>query len=128
MNSRLLVAFLMAVLALPLALHAAEGDYWQQLKERLTQLAPQKKGTATTAVGGVRGSKDQAADTLYWKGEANKAPVSEEEYASFTAAYQLAADGKKEDATSKFQSFIKEYPQSPLKGEALTAIENLQKP
>lgn len=128
MHSKLLATFLMAALVLPLSLHAAEGDYWQQLKERLTQIAPQKKGSATTAVGGVRGSKDQAADTLYWKGESAKAEVSGEEYTRFTAAYQLAVDGNKEEATSRFQSFIKDYPQSPLKEEALTAINTLQQP
>lgn len=128
MKNTILATLLVAALVLPYSLQAAEGNYWQQLKERLTQIAPQKKGSATTAVGGVRGSKDQAADTLYWKGEVTKAQVSEEEYARFTAAYQLAVDGKKEDATSSFQAFIKEYPQSPLKEEALTAINTLQKP
>lgn len=128
MKNRILATFLAAALALPFSLQAAEGNYWQQLKERLTQIAPQKKGSATTAVGGVRGSKDQTADTLYWKGEATKAPVSEEEYSRFTAAYQLAVDGKKEDATRSFQSFVKEYPLSPLKEEALMAINTLQKP
>lgn len=128
MKTKILATALVAALILPLALQAAEGDYWQQLKERLTQIAPQKKGSATTAVGGVRGSKDQAADTLYWKGEATKAQVGEAEYTRFTAAYQLAVDGKKEEATSSFQAFIKEFPQSPLKEEALTAINTLQKP
>lgn len=128
MKNRILATFLMAALVFPLSLRAAEGDYWQQLKERLTQLAPQKKGSATTAVGGVRGSKDQAADTLYWKGETGKVQVSEEEHSRFTAAYQLAVDGNKEEATSSFQSFIKDYPLSPLKEEAVTAISTLQKP
>jgi TolA-binding protein len=128
MHKRLWVTFLMAVLTLPLSLHAAEGDYWQQLKERLAQIAPQKKGSATTAVGGVRGSKDQAADTLYWKDEATKVQVAEEEYARFSAAYQLAVDGEKERATAGFRSFVNDYPQSPLKAETLAAIETLQKP
>lgn len=128
MQMRLWVIFFTAVLLLPLSLQAAEGDYWQQLKERLAQITPQKKGSATTAVGGVRGSKDQAADTLYWKDEATKLQVAEEEYGRFAAANQSAVDGKKELALAGFQSFVNDYPQSPLKAEALAAIEVLQKP
>lgn len=128
MQKRLWITFLMVVLILPLSLHAAEGDYWQQLKERLAQIAPQKKGSATTAVGGVRGSQDQSADNLYWKDEAIKVQVAEEEYAHFAAAHQSATDGKKERAMTGFQSFVNDYPQSPLKAEALAAIDALQKP
>lgn len=128
MQKRIWVTLLLAILALPFSPQAAEGDYWQQLKERLAQIAPQKKGSATTAVGGVRGSKDQAADTLYWKDEAVKVQVPEEEYARFTAAQQSAADGKKEQAMAGFQSFVRDYPQSALKAEAVAAIEVLQKP
>jgi TolA-binding protein len=128
MQKRVWVTLLLAILALPLALQAAEGDYWQQLKERLAQIAPQKKGSATTAVGGVRGSKEQAADTLYWKDEAVIVQVPEEEYARFAAAQQSVADGKNELAMSGFQSFVDDYPQSALKAEALAAIDVLQKP
>lgn len=128
MQKRVWVTLLLAVLTLPLSLQAAEGDYWQQLKERLAQIAPQKKGSATTAVGGVRGSKDQAADSLYWKDEAVKVQIPEEEYARFAAAQQSAVDGKKEPAMTGFQSFVNDYPQSALKAEALAAIEVLQKP
>jgi len=127
MQKKLWVTFLMTVLALPLSLQATEGDYWQQLKERLAQIAPQKKGKATTAVGGVRGSKEQAADALYWKDEATRIQVAEEEYVRFSAAYQSAVDGEKERATAGFRAFVNDYPQSPLKAEALAAIETLQK-
>jgi len=95
---------------------------------RLTKIAPQKKVSVTTAVGGVRGSKDQSADTLYWKDEAVTAQIPEEEYARFSAAYQLAVDDKKESALNSFQLFVKDYPKSALKEEALTAINELQKP
>lgn len=128
MQKRLQGLFFGVLMILPLSLHAAEGDYWQQLKGRLTQISPQKKGNATTAVGGVRGSKDQAADTLYWKDEAKKVQVTEEEYNRFSAAYQSVVDGNKEAALTGFQAFVNDYPQSPLKEEALVAIATLQKP
>lgn len=128
MQVRFLVIFFGVFVMLPISLYAAEGDYWQGMKERLSKIAPQKKVSATTAVGGVRGSKDQSADTLYWKDEAITAKVPDEEYAFFTVAFQLAVDGKKADATSSFQAFLKEYPQSSLKGEALAAINTLQQP
>ncbi len=128
MSSRMLVVFLIFVLSLPLLSSAEDGGngYWERLKNKLAHISPQKKGAATTAVGGIRGSKDQSGDTLYWKGE--EEIVAEDEYARFQEAYQSAAAGKKEEATAGFETFLKDFPQSPLCEDARLALKELQQP
>lgn len=112
---------------------AEEGTVWDQMKTRLESIAPQKKTTATTAVGGVRGAKDQAADSLYWKSEERMPERAEEpspaidetEYARFSEALQAASAGKRDEATTKFTAFLKDYPQSPLRPDAEEALKTL---
>ena len=103
-----------------------DGGFWQTLKNKLEKITPQKKGTVTTAVGGVRGGKDQSNDNLYWKGEEPQVKVNETEYANFNDAFQAATEGRTAEATAKFDSFLKDYPQSALREDALLALQNLQ--
>jgi TolA-binding protein len=128
MPSRLLLTFLIFALSLPFPSFAEDGDsgYWENLKNKLAHISPQKKGAATTAVGGIRGSKGQSADTLYWKGE--EEIVAAEEYARFQEAYQAAVDGKKKEAVTKFEAFLKDFPQSTLGEDARLALQELQQP
>jgi hypothetical protein len=101
-------------------------SFWEQLRNKLQGVTPQKKNTATTAVGGVRGAKDQTAENLYWKGEEKALVVSEEELSSFNNASLAAMEGRNEVALSQFQQFLSSYPQSALKPDALAAIAQLQ--
>ena len=109
----------------------AESTTWEKMKTRLESIAPQKKTAATTAVGGVRGAKDQAADSLYWKAEekvekTEELPsIDETEYARFSEALQAAAGGKHDEATAKFEAFLKDYPQSTLRPDAEEALQTL---
>ena len=68
-NSLLLVCLTLGAQTL-LAGEKSENSpsFWEVLRAKLEQMAPQKRVTATTAVGGVRGAK-MAADDVYWKGE-----------------------------------------------------------
>lgn len=101
-------------------------SFWEQLRNKLQGVTPQKKTTTTTAVGGVRGAKDQTAENLYWKGEEKPLVVSEEELASFNSAALAAMEGRNDVALSQFQQFLGSYPQSALKPDALAAIAQLQ--
>ena len=123
-----LLSLFSLILTASLALAEDRGNksaLWLKLKQKLEQMAPQKK-TTTTAVGGVRGAKDQSADTLYWKDEAVKTTVDETEYKRFNDAYQLANDGKGAEAISQFESFLKDYPQSALRDDAQQALASLR--
>jgi len=105
---------------------AEEATIWNKMKNRLETLSPQKKLTTTTAVGGVRGAKDQPADTLYWKSEEKMQEIDATEYARFNEAYEAATGGRKEEATAKFAAFVQEFPASPLKGDAEEALAALK--
>ena len=115
MNNRsaltaLVVLLLMAIpLSGPCAPASSQGGFWAQLKNKLEGFAPQKKGTVTTAVGGVRGSKDKSADTLYWKGENTLQEIAEEELNAFQQACQSADAGDSTKALGQFEEFVRNY-------------------
>ena len=73
--------------------------FWEKLRVKIEQMAPQKKVSATTAVGGVRGAK-VVADDVYWKGEKTAAVVDADELDAFKSAMALAAGGAGEGAGS----------------------------
>ncbi len=102
-----------------------QGGFWAQLKNKLEGFAPQKKATVTTAVGGVRGSKDKSADTLYWKGESTLQEIAEDELTAFQQACQSADAGDATKALGQFEEFIRIYPQSVLISDARQAINRL---
>ncbi|MFA5517324.1 MAG: hypothetical protein WDA20_13680 [Desulfuromonadales bacterium] len=126
MSSRLLLTLLLVAFALPSFAEEGDSGYWEKLKNKLTHITPQKSGPATTAVGGIRGAQDQSADGLYWKGEEEEILVAEEEYARFQEAYQAAIAGNKEEAKTKFQAILTDFPQSPLAEDARLALQQLQ--
>lgn len=117
------------VLTMPL-LHAEEktgsaAGFWEKLRAKVEQMAPQKRVTATTAVGGVRGSK-VAADDVYWKGEQLAQSVDADELETFQAAMALATAGELEKARAAFTAFVAKNPDSSLRKDADQALVQLQ--
>jgi len=111
-------------------LYAAEKNdvspgFWEKLRAKIEQMAPQKKVSATTAVGGVRGAK-MAADDVYWKGEKAPQTVDADELESFKVAMALAAAGDLVKAQAAFSDFVAKNPESPLRKEADQALAQLQ--
>jgi len=123
------VALLCSLVLASQAVHAEEesglGLFLEKLRMRIEQLIPQKKLSATTAVGGVRGAPVETTD-VYWKGEAK--PIDPAELAAFQKALSLADAGKKAEAASAFAEFAKTYPDSPLRKDADQAVQLLQSP
>jgi len=119
----LLVAFGIA-LASPVQAADQELSLWERLRKKIELLTPKKKLTTTTAAGGVRGSLADA-DDVYWKGEAKPVTIDEAELAAFGAAVALADEGKIEDAQLAFARFIKQYPDSTLRADAVAALAQL---
>jgi TolA-binding protein len=103
-----------------------ESGFWSELRGKVEKLAPKKKTTEVTAVGGVRGAKDSAAEGLYWRGEEKQIDIANAEVTAFRAALDDAAAGKRDEATTKFIQFAQIYPKSPLKEDALRAAEELK--
>ena len=132
MNSRIALAAIIVVflIAAPFRGHCApaanQGGFWAQLKSKLEGFAPQKKAAVTTAVGGVRGSQDKSADTLYWKGESTLPTIAEDELQAFRQACQSADAGDARKALDQFAEFVHTYPESLLLGDARQALVQLQ--
>lgn len=125
----LTVILSLLLIALPVsgqcAPQANAGSFWSQLVNKLEGFAPQKKAAVTTAVGGVRGSKDKSADTLYWKDEASLQEIAEKELNDFRLACLTADAGESAKARGQFETFLSEYPQSPLRSDAQSALSRL---
>ena len=100
-------------------------SFWEALRAKIEQMAPQKKVTATTAVGGVRGSK-MATQDVYWKGEKVAQPVDAEELEVFRQAMALATSGDLAKAHDAFAEFVTKNPDSPLRKDAEQALAQLQ--
>lgn len=127
-----LTAVLLAVLmaAVSQAIHAegktdAPLSFWDKLRSKIEQITPQKKVTATTAVGGVRGAK-MATDDVYWKGEKVAQAVDADELDAFKQAIALTAAGEFAQAQAAFAAFIAKNPDSPLRKDADQALAELQ--
>jgi TolA-binding protein len=111
-------------------LHAegkSEGSpsFWEKLRAKVEQLAPQKKMTATTAVGGVRGA-NMASDDVYWKGEHVAQTIDADELEAFNKALALATAGEHAKAQIAFADFATQNPDSPLRKDADQALAQLQ--
>jgi len=124
-NLLLLFSLSLAAPTLHAADKTAEPSFWDKLRAKVEQMAPQKRVTATTAVGGVRGSK-MAADDVYWKGEQQAQTVDADELEKFQAAMALAAAGELEKAQASFAEFVAKHPDSTLRKDADQALAQLQ--
>ncbi|MEE9913476.1 MAG: hypothetical protein K4571_17325 [Deltaproteobacteria bacterium] len=105
---------------------AAKDGFWDNLQGKLQKVTPGKKTTVTTAVGGVRGAKNESDKDIYWKGKDKSPQVTEEELQKFQFALDIKIKGNNEEALKLFEEFMKAYPQSSLRVEGLQAIEKIK--
>ncbi len=104
---------------------AAGKSFWSSLKTRIQGITPKKQASVTTAVGGVRGAASEEADAVYWKGKDVK-EVDEVELQKFNDALNLAVQGDNASSLKAFEEFLKEYPDSSLRLDALDAVAALK--
>lgn len=100
-------------------------NFWDKLRAKIEQIAPQKKVTATTAVGGVRGAK-MATDDVYWKGEKVAQTADADELEAFQKAMALATSGETAKSQAAFSEFVSKNPDSPLRKDAELALAQLK--
>lgn len=100
-------------------------SFWERLRMKIEMLTPRKKIATTTAVGGVRGSQADAEE-VYWKGEASAQTVDSDELAAFKKAVSLVDAGDMAGAQASFADFVKKHPDSSLRGDAESALAQLQ--
>lgn len=122
-----LLVMLGVVLSMPsfAAGTTAEPSLWDRLRKKIEVMTPKKRLSTTTAAGGVRGSLADA-DDVYWKGEAKGQAVDTDELAAFQKAIALVDAGKNADAQAAFSDFVKQHPESTLRGDAEAALAQLK--
>ena len=126
---KMTLLFLIGLSLCSQALYAAEStaksmSFWDKLRAKVESFTPQKKSSATTATGGVRGAP-VASDDIYWKNETSSETIAAEELEAFTQAVKLT-DTNDTQAKIAFADFIKKYPESPLRKDADQALAQLQ--
>lgn len=100
--------------------------FWNKLQNKLEKVTPAKKAGTTTAVGGVRGAKNDDATDIYWKGKDKSLEMAEEEMQKFNLAVESKLKGDNEQALKQFEEFLLLYPQSSFRVEGLQAVENIK--
>ncbi len=117
-------------LTLILAAAAAHGEqkdgFWDKLQYKLEKVTPTKKAASTTAVGGVRGAKNDESADIYWKGKDKTLEMSEEELLKFNQAVETKMKGDNELALKQFEEFLALYPQSSYRVEGLQAVDKIK--
>jgi hypothetical protein len=121
------VSGVMLIVSVVLAGQDGKGDgFWSALRSKLEKVTPTRKSTATTAVGGVRGAKNDEAVDIYWKGKNKRAEIGEDELEKFNLAVECRLKGENKLAQKHFEEFLHDYPNSTLRPEGLQAIEKLK--
>jgi TolA-binding protein len=99
------------------------SEWLKGLQQKIAQIVPKKSAPQSTIVAGVRGSKENPATQLYWKGKKGDEPVTEEELLDFKKGIDLAAAGERTEATKVLQEFMKQYPDSALIPDAKKTLD-----
>jgi hypothetical protein len=105
---------------------AGKDSFWDRMMNRLEKVTPAKKTTSTTAVGGVRGAKNDESADIYWKGKDKPSEVPEEELQKFNKAMEAKMQGDDQAALRQFDEFLASYPGSSLRLDALQAVERIK--
>ncbi len=121
-----MIAVLLAVVLTVAAQSAEKDTFWETLKIKLSKITPAKKLDVTTSVAGVRGAKEGTESDIYWKGKDKSELVTEEELQAFRLAMEAKDQGKNDEALKQFEAFLNGYPQSPLRLDALQAVEKIK--
>jgi TolA-binding protein len=128
MVRRFFIAVLVVIIGISLASAGdieEKGGWWKKLRSKIEKLTP-KNEKFTTAVGGVRGAREEGSDELYWKGLKKEPAVDEKELGEFQAALDLAVEGRNDEALKAFEEFLRSYPESALREDAEGAVERLK--
>ncbi len=117
-----LVLILVAAVA-----HGEQKDgFWDKLQYKLEKVTPAKKASSTTAVGGVRGAKNDDATDIYWKGKDKSPELNEEELQKFNLAVESKLKGDNESSLKQFNEFLDTYPNSAFRVEGLQAADKIK--
>ncbi|NVN99720.1 MAG: hypothetical protein HXX17_10375 [Geobacteraceae bacterium] len=125
MKKRIILSLVLVLTAVTAYGEQKEG-FWEKLRNKLEKITPVKKSSSTTAVGGVRGAKNDDATDIYWKGKDKASDVSEDELQKFNAAYESKKKGDNYLAMKQLEEFLAAYPQSALRADGFQAMEQIK--
>ena len=125
MGKRVLILGIILLISAPV-FGEQNGGFWDKLQSKLDKVTPSKKISTTTAVGGVRGTKNDDASDIYWKGRDKALNMNDEELAKFTLALESRRKGENALALKQFEEFLELYPQSQFRVEGLQAVEMIR--
>lgn len=121
---RKVVLFLViSLLASMPAFSGEKSDWWGSLKAKISKITPTKTHTTVTAVGGLRGGKEQE-EALYWKGK--EPSITKDELEVFSKALDFAISGDSIRAREGFERFLSKYPSSALSDDAKKSLNMLK--
>lgn len=125
MTKKIVLSFAL-ILAATVAHGEQKDGFWDKLQNKLEKVTPTKKASSTTAVGGVRGAKNDDAADIYWKGKDKTSELCEEELQKFNLAIESKIKGDNDLALKQFEEFNSVYPQSSLRVEGFQAVEKIK--
>ncbi len=126
---RFIIICLVSFMAISISYAEERKDqegFWAKLRSKIESITPKKKSTVTTAVGGVRGAQESSANTLYWKDKEIDEEIGTDELNKFKSALECAMNGDTDESLKIFDEFMAQYPQSPLREDAVKAVENMR--
>lgn len=109
-----------------LAAEDKKNDALNSLSGKVQKLTTTRKNMPSSAVAGVKGTKNDRID-IYWKGKEKTVEVSDDELQKLNAAMELQRNGDKIKALKQYEAFIKEFPGSALHAEVTQTVQSLKK-
>lgn len=121
----IIISLMLSVLVAYGAEAKKDAVFWGALQGKVQKLSSSRKIAASATVAGVKGAKNDRAD-IYWKGKDKKNEINEEELQKFNSALELQSNGDVTLALKHFETFLQEFPNSPLQAEGREAVQLLK--
>ncbi len=99
------------------------ADWVKVVQKKIARIVPKKIRPLSTGDAGMRGTKEDAAVKLYWKGKKSEETVTEEEMKEFKAAVDLIVKDDRDAAATVLEKFLKQYPSSALVPDAKKMLD-----
>jgi len=94
------------------------ANMWARLRAATPRTAPSAQASSVTA--GLRGKEATESELKpYWKDDRGDDPAAAAERQALDGAQTLAEAGKFAEAAQAFDTFLKQYPSSPLAANAI---------
>ncbi|MEK6531120.1 MAG: hypothetical protein AABZ23_01345 [Deltaproteobacteria bacterium] len=117
MRLRFLLVFFMALMLFSGTARSTDkkDSAFNRLRAAVSRVQKKSANSQSTAVAGVKGAPESATDELYWKDGANA--MNEAQTNELAEILPLIEKGDREAAITRLDAFLKNHPESPVKGD-----------